>query len=437
VGPPAPAGRPRPEREDAVRGRLEPDGQLRTGPAAAWHVLRRRNFGPYFVGNAASASGTWFQNLAASILVYRLTHSPFLLGVLQFASWAPVIVLSPWAGGLADRVDRKRLLIASQTACAAMSGALALLAAAGLAHVWVVMLFAAGLGVAAAVSQPAQMAMVGSLVPREDLAQAVALNSMTFNVARAVGPAAAAGVIALFGIAAAFAVNSVSYVAFVIGLLLVHPSAPTRAARTSLRDSLRLVRDDHKLGLYLLIVAAVAFASDPINTESPALAHSFGFGADWAGTIVGAFGVGAVVAAIVLAGRIAGTRRRMAATLGALACGNMLFAASPWLELGWAFLAAAGFGYLLSNAAATARLQLGVTEGQRGRIMALWSMAFLGLRPVTSLIDGAIAGAAGVRVAAAVMSLPALLGALAAVRGVPMPAALRLRLETPPGRRGA
>src|SRR5437016_11823120 len=105
--------------------------QASVGPSAAWRVIRSRNFGPYFVGNAASASGTWFQNLAASILVYRLTHSPFLLGVLNFCQFVPVLVLAPWAGTLADRVDRRKLVLAAQLVAAALSGVLAALAAAG------------------------------------------------------------------------------------------------------------------------------------------------------------------------------------------------------------------------------------------------------------------------------------------------------------------
>src|SRR6185437_16966287 len=124
-----------------------------TGPRAAWYVLRQRNFGPYFVGNAASASGTWFQNLAASILVFRLTHSAFLLGVLNFSQFFPVLVLSPWAGSIADRVDRRKLILATQLLAAALSGSLAALAFGGLASEWVVIGFAAGMGVTTAFAQ--------------------------------------------------------------------------------------------------------------------------------------------------------------------------------------------------------------------------------------------------------------------------------------------
>src|SRR5919109_5261674 len=160
-----------------------------TGPAAALRVMGDRNFGPYFVGNAASASGTWFQNLAAALLVYRQTHSPFLLGVLNFAQFIPVLVLAPWAGSAADRFDRRRLLLIAQATAAFLAATLAVLAWSGLAEAWVVIVFALGLGVTSATSIPAQQALLASLVDHESLPTAVALNSMTYNLARAIGPA--------------------------------------------------------------------------------------------------------------------------------------------------------------------------------------------------------------------------------------------------------
>ena len=379
-------------------------------------MIRTRNFGPYFAGNAASASGTWFQNLAASILVFRLTHSAFLLGVLNFCQYTPVLLLSSWAGGLADRVDRRKLLLGTQTASIALSAGLAALAWGGAADEWVVIGFSAALGVASAVSIPAQQSLITALVDEEDVPQAVALNSMTFNLARAIGPASAAGVIATLGIPWAFAINSGSYLLLVAGLLLVRPRAEERAERSTLRESIRLLRENPRLVLALLVVMVAGFGSDPVNTESPAFAHVFGYSATWAGVIVGCFGAGAVTAALLVAGRVAGSRRRMAATLGALGAGILLFSVTPWLPLAFAFLALAGFGYLGSNTSATTRLMLGVLPSQRGRIMALWSIAFLGLRPVASLADGGLAGAFGVRAAGVVLAVPALVGAAVAFR---------------------
>jgi MFS family permease len=336
-----------------------------------------------------------------------------------------VLVLSPWAGSIADRFDRRRLLLATQLAAAVLGGTLAGLAFGGLATEWVVIGFTGGLGVTSAFATPAQLALIAALVEEEDVPQAVALNSMTFNLARAIGPASAAGVIAAAGIPWAFALNSCSYLLLVAGLLMVRPRREERSERGSLRESLGLLRANPKLAVALLIVMTAGFGSDPVNTESPAFAHAFGYSDTWAGTIVACFGAGAVAAALLVAGRVAGSRRRMAVMLAVLGAGILLFSITPWLPLAFVFLAVAGFGYLGSNTAATTRLALGVAPSQRGRIMALWSIAFLGLRPVASLADGALAGAFGVRVAGVVLAVPALLGAAAA---------LSLRLGRPAAR---
>ena len=385
------------------------------GPSAALRLIGHRNFLPYFIGNASSASGTWFQNLAASLFVYRHTHSPFLLGVLQFATFVPILVLAPWAGSAADRFDRRKLVLVSQLVATALSAVLAALAWEGLAPVWVVMLCSLGLGVVSAFSAPASLALLADLVPRTHLQSAVALNSMTYNLARAVGPALAALSVRKLGIPASFAINSGSYLILVVGVLLVQPAARQLASRgeARLRESLRLVRDQPRLLAFLLIVTAVGFASDPVNTEAPAFAHAFGRPDTDAGYLIGAFGAGAVSAAFLLAGRVAGSRRRMFTTLVVLGGGIIGFSLSPWLPVAYVFLALAGFGYLASNTSATSRLQLDVAPDQRGRIMALWSVAFLGLRPIASLSDGAIAGAFGVRPAGVVLALPALLAAVA------------------------
>jgi len=399
------------------------------GPAAATRLILTRNFGPYFIGNAASASGTWFQNLAASLYVFEHTHSPFLLGVLQFGNFAPVLLLAPWGGSAADRFDRKRLLLITQVVATAVSGALAAVTWEGHVSVSLVMACAVCLGVCSAFSAPASQALIGDLVPRDDLQSAVALNSLTYNLARAVGPALAGLSVDRLGYAPSFAINAASYLLLVLGLTVVTPRARQLASRgqARLRESLRIAREQPRLLAFLLIVTAVGFASDPVNTESPAFAHAFGFGHNhlrlWSGVIVGAFGAGAIAAALLLAGRVAGSRRRMMITLCVLVAGVVGFSLSPSIWVGFAFLAVGGFGYLASNTSATSQLMLGVEDHQRGRIMALWSVAFLGLRPIASLTDGAIAGAFGVRAAGVVLTAPALAGAAAIyfLRGRDMP----------------
>jgi MFS family permease len=383
-----------------------PRRQLR-GPREAARVATQRNFGPYLLGNALSTSGTWFQNLAASLLIFRLTHSPFLLGVLNFSQFVPVLLLAPWAGAAADRHDRRRLLLVTQAAAVVLSATLGLLAFAGLATAPVVIAFAGGLGVVSAFSAPAQQALVSSLVPLEDLTSAIALNSMTFNLARALGPALAAATVAAFGIPVAFLVNSVSYLAQIGGLLAVSPRPQRRYTGARLRDSLRLLREQPRLLWLLLVVLAAGFASDPVNTEAPAFAHAFGHHDTVAGLIIGAFGAGAVAAAVLTAGH-PGSPRRTVVTLTTLGLGVAAFALAPSLLVAVPLLLVGGFSYLATNTRATTQLQLEVDDSQRGRIMALWSVAFLGLRPVASLADGALAGWLGVRVAGVALATTAL-----------------------------
>jgi MFS family permease len=336
--------------------------------------------------------------------------------------FAPILLLAPWTGSAADRFDRRRLLLVTQPTAALLSGTLALLTRFDVVTSAVVILFGLGQGVMTAFSTPAQQALFVSLVPRDDVTSAVGLNSMTFNIARAIGPAAAGATVAALGIAAAFAVNAASYVAFALALLFLRPRRQERPESTRLRDSLALLRQEPRLAVALAIVAAVGFTSDPINTLAPAFAHAFDQPDTFSGYIIGAFGAGAVIAAFVLAGRQA-SRARTVVTLTLFGGGIAAFSLSPFLALGLGFLFVAGFGYLASNTAATSFLQLGVAESQRGRIMALWSIAFLGLRPFASLVDGAIASSFGVRVAGVVLAIPALVAAalLASWRPQPRP----------------
>lgn len=379
---------------------------------SALRVLRERNFAPFFVGNLLSNCGTWFQNIAQALLIYRLTQSSFLVGVANFAQFAAVILLAPWAGGAADRFDRRRLIVLTQLGAVAVTGTLAALAALGADSVAVVIALALVLGVTTAFATPALQAILPALVPREELGAAVAMNSVTFNLARAVGPVAGALVVARLGIPWAFGLNALSYLALIVALLVVTPHPPPvrerPAERPRLRDSLRMLGTRHDLALLLAVVAAVSIALDPVTTVGPAFATQIFHHSDTVtGYLIGAFGVGAVTASVVPLGHPARPYRLIATMLALMGVGMVGFAFAPALGVAYAALALAGFGYLSGQTRATTLLQLGVEDHERGRIMALWSMAFLGSRPVASLLDGAIASAAGPRVAAVAMTVPA------------------------------
>ena len=330
--------------------------------------------------------------------------------MLNFSQFIPILLLAPWAGGASDRWNRRSLLLVTQSVAVVLSAGLGLLAYLDLAPTWVVIADAVALGVVSAFSAPAQQAMITQLVDEPEVPTAVALNSMTFNLARAIGPASAALAVQYLGIPAAFGLNAVSYLIFIGALLYIGPQRQQLAERTAsyLGASIGILRRRPQLVIFLLIVAAVGFASDPVNTLAPAWAHAFGRQDTVAGYIIGVFGAGAVTAGLVVAGRVGGSRRRMFTTLLMLGLGMVAFSVTPWLPLALPFLFVAGFGYLASNTHATSRLQLGVEPWERGRIMALWSVAFLGLRPFASIIDGVIANEFGVRYAGVLLALPAL-----------------------------
>ncbi len=367
-----------------------------------------------------SNCGTWFQNIALALFVFRLTHSSFWVGAVNFAQFAGVLLLAPWAGAAADRFDRRRLILVTQLVATATSAALALAVAAGHGSLAVVLGLALLLGLTTAFATPALQAVVPALVPREDLGAAIAMNSVTFNLARAVGPVAGAAVVARFGIPWAIGLNALSFLALAGAVVAVRAATPPAAAkgpRPTLRDSLRRVRGEPRLVALLLTIAAVSVSLDPVNTLTPAFAtRLFGRPDTFAGVLIGAFGVGAVVASLMPAGGTGGTgprppSRTVPVALLCFGAGLVGFALAPRLGFAFAALPLAGFGYLLAQTRATTELQLGVSDAERGRVMALWSVAFLGTRPIASLADGALGNVIGPRATAIVFAVPALVAA--------------------------
>ena len=388
-------------------------------------MLADRNFAPYFVGNFLSNCGTWLQNIAQALLVYRLTGSTLAVGLVNFAQFAGVVVLAPWTGSAADRFDRRRLVIVNQLAAMLITGALALAAATGRATPGVAVGLALLLGFTTAFSSPALQALLPALVQPTELSAAVTMNSVTFNLARAVGPAAGALIVDRLGIPWAFALNSLSYAALIAALLVVR--AVTRqiapAQRPRLRDSLAMVRRESHLALLLGAVGAASIAIDPVTTLSPAFAtRGFHRQDTVAGYLVATFGLGAVAASLAPARALdrpgrPPNLRPIAVPLLMLVAGMAGFALASVLPVALTGLAIAGAGFLTALTRATTLLQLAVDDRERGRVMALWSVAFLGSRPLASLTDGALATALGLRGAALAMCLPsAVIGAVLLVR---------------------
>lgn len=390
-------------------------GRNEDGGATALQVLRQRDFGIYFVGNSMSNIGTWFQNLAAAILVFRLTGSTLLVGVVNFSQFIGAFVLAGVAGTAADRFDRRRLLLLSQVGAFVVTAALAALVAADRATAPVVIVAAGLLGLSLAFMVPALLALVPLLVPRRDLEVAVGLNSVTFNLARAVGPVLAALVIERYGLAPAFAINALSFLAFVGILAILRPRPQERVTgpRPRLRDSLRMVAADPVLKALLLVVFAVSASTDPVNTITPEFAtRVLGRSDTVAGVLVGAFGAGATVSAVFLSGWLRRRRHALVGSMVAEGVGMLIFAAAPSLPIALAGLAIAGGGFIGAITRSTTRIQREVADDQLGRVMALWSLAFIGTRPFAALLDGLIANALGPRAGAAVLAMPVLVAAV-------------------------
>jgi MFS family permease len=389
-------------------------------PGSVRGALSQRGFAAYMAGNTLSSCGTWFQNIAQTLLVYRLTNSVFLVGVVNLAQFASVLFLGPSAGVAADRYDRRRLLLVTQLLSATVTGTLALLASTGHAGVVVVIGAALVLGLAQTFSVPAMLALVPQLVPAEHLNAAVALNIVTFNVARAVGPVLGAVVVSVFGISAAFAVNSLSFVVWAGVLSLIHTARPVRAstevARPRLRDTARSLRARPEMARLFIAGTCASVTIDPVTTLSPAFATDiFGRPDTLVGWMVGAFGLGAVFAGLWVSGRGWATDSALGARMAVLVVAMLVFALVPSLTVALLALVLAGFGFIAVSAAALARVQGGSDDGELGRLMALWAMAFMGARPVASVFDGALATATDVRFATIVVTLPAL-GAVVMLR---------------------
>ena len=396
--------------------------QPETPPSSPLRLLFRRNFGPYFFGNLMTNMGTWIQNIALALLIFRLTGSTFLVAMTTFSQFLGLIVLAPWTGPVADRFDRRTLIVVTQVAASLAGGVLALVNYLGLVTpMWLIgaaLLFS----VTKAFLLPAQQALVPHLVERKDLQAAVALSSISFNLARAIGPVVGAGIILTLGFTWAFSINALSYLALAGAVTIIRierrkGDRPTERAK--LRETIRLVRRDPLLGPLLVAVAAVSVAVDPVSNLTPAFTVDiYGRPDTFTGMLIGAFGLGAALTAALVVTKVKASFRSIAVGMTGLGTAIALFGLSTHANMGLAALFVGGIMYIISVTLSTTLVQMNVAEEHRGRVMALWGVAFLGLRPVASLIDGSVATLLNVRAAAVVMAIPVLLGAVYMARRV-------------------
>ena len=366
-------------------------------------ALRHRNFRLFFGGQLVSLIGTWMQSVAQSWLVFRLTHSSVLLGLVGFASQIPVFLLAPVGGLVADRRHRLRLLVATQTASMVLAFALAALTLSGRVREWHIFVLAALLGVVNAFDIPIRQAFVVEMVAREDLVNAIALNSSMVNGARVVGPAVAGVLVATIGEGWCFFANAVSYIAVIAALLRMdvpRRALPPRAssALSHLAEGFRFVARTPPIRALLLLLGVVSFTGMPYAVLMPVFAEDIlHAGARGLGILMGASGLGALLGSLALARRrgVQGLGRWVAVSTACFAMGLVLFALSRSLPLSVLILFPLGGAMIVQMAASNTLIQAMVPDALRGRVMGVYSMMFMGMAPLGAMLAGGLAGRLG------------------------------------------
>jgi MFS family permease len=388
--------------------------------------LKHRNFQLFFSGQMISLVGTWMDTVAEAWLVYRLTGSSLLLGTVTFAGQIPVFLLAPLSGMVADRFNRRKIVIATQVASMILAGILATLTLTKRVTVMQVIVLAALMGVVNAFDIPARQSFLVEMVGREDLMNAIALNSSMFNGARIIGPAIAGILVASIGEGWCFFANSVSYIAVIVGLLLMRipPKVPAVVASPleHIAEGFRFVRDTAPIRALLLLIGVVSLVAMPYSVLMPVFAAKILHGnARTLGTLMGATGVGAMSGALLIASRrgVGGLGRWVFIACGAFGATLILFAFSRWELLSTVLLVGVGFSMMTQMSCSNTLVQAMVPDRLRGRTMAVYSMMFMGMAPFGALMSGAAADRIGAPRTVAIGGVLAIAGAIAFARYLP------------------
>jgi MFS family permease len=376
-------------------------------------ALRHRNFRLYWFSQLISLTGTWMQAVAQGWLVLELTNQPFWLGVAGAAGTLPVLLFSLIGGVAADRLPKRSLLLATQSASAVLALALGLLVFAGQIRLWEVLAIALALGTANALDMPARQSFIIEMVDREDLLNAIALNSFTFNAARVLGPAVAGAIVAAAGTAACFLVNAASFVPVLVALAAMRglAEAPRAAAGSviqSLREGFAYAARERRFQGLIALVAAGSFFGFPCVTLLPAFARDvLHVDARGYGVLMAMTGVGATVSALALASRQrsgVGGPVVVGAGLG-FGVAIVLFSQSRSFATAVPLLAIAGGGMVAQAAAANTLVQAMVPDALRGRVMSMFTMVMMGAMPLGNVLIGSLAGLIGMMAAVAVFGV--------------------------------
>ncbi len=356
-------------------------------------VSHSRNFRLFFLGQIVSVTGTWMQYVASAWLVLRLTGSGVALGVMSALSFAPVLVLGPWAGVLADRHDKRRILLGTQIVFAALALALWGLVTTGAVQLWMVYALSLLQGVVTAVEMPARQSFFAEMVSAEHLTNAVSLNSAVMTGTRIVGPAIAGALIAGVGLAACFLANGISYLAVIAGLVAMRPEelrrVPAREGDGGLRAGFRYVWRTPELRIPLLAMAAIFTFSFNFQVLLPLLAsETFHGEAGTFSSLLAFMGVGSLVGALAMARGARPSPVRLMTAAAALGLVSVVAAAMPTLGTALVAMVAMGVAGIVFMITANTTLQLTSRPEMRGRVMALYSVVFLGGTPIGAPIAG-------------------------------------------------
>jgi MFS family permease len=383
----------------------ETDGKAssrRFSPGRVGSSLRYRNYRLYFFGQLVSVMGTWMQTVAQSFLVLDLTHSGTDLGLVTAARFLPILVFGPAGGLFADRRDKRRILYVTQALSGVLAAIFAILTGTNVIQMWLVFVLALSLGFVNVFDNPARQSFISEMVPRDELPNAVTLNSVSLNLARVFGGALGGVLTAVLGLALCFGCNAISFIAVIASLAamngaLLYPARPVKRMPGQIRQGLRYVRETPALLIPLLMIALVGTLAWEFQVTLPLMASKvFGGGAGSYGVMASVMGVGAVGGGLISAARARPRARSLC--VAAIGWGIAITAAAvaPTLPLELAALVFVGYGSITFNSYAKTTLQLAADPALRGRVMALWALAWQGSTPLGGPLDSPVrpAGAA-------------------------------------------
>ncbi len=397
------------------------------GVAGLFPALRHRNFRLFWFGQILSLTGTWMQITAQGWLVLELTDSEFLLGLVSAASSAPILLFTLWAGVVADRYDKRRIILVAQSFALAVALVLAVLTGTGRITVESLLVLVFLLGTASAFEVPTRQSFFVDLVGRPDLTNAIAMNSAAFNGSRIIGPAIAGVLIGAAGVAACFYLNAVSFLAVLVALLAMRLPAWERPAETAsawqnLREGFAYIHGDRLVRTLVGLVAAAAILAFPFTMLLPVFARDvLHVGARGLGALLAASGAGALAGGVALAAVSSRVRRGPLLLGSAVAFTTLLigFALSPFFGLSLVLLVGVGFAMILNTATVNSLIQSLVPDRLRGRVMSVYVFMFLGMGPVGSLQAGTLAHWLGAPAALAIGAAALLATVLAVWMRVP------------------